>query len=84
MPIDTPLVHDAVAAACADGRAAAAETIASTAAKAATATHPTLLTINFPPLGLRPLRRADVRTVCRNALRGPPTVAAFTRFSHVR
>jgi len=48
MPIDTPFEHEALALAAADaaGRADAAETIASTAAEAAIAIHPTLLTIN--------------------------------------
>ena len=45
MPIDTPFEHDAVAAACAVGRAAAADTIASTTAVAAIAISPNLLTI---------------------------------------
>src|SRR5664279_6548276 len=65
MPSVTPFEHVAVAAADDIGRATAAATMASAASTPAVATNPSLFNMQFPPLGLPPLRRRSSHPVCR-------------------
>jgi hypothetical protein len=71
MPMETPDEQLLAAAETDDiGRATAAATIARAARAPAVATSPIRFNIQFPPLGLPPLRRRSVHPVCRTRFGG--------------